>query len=151
MAERYKVIGESTETPEPEKPRTAKVVRPTEKTEPIRELTTAQMIANGMINTPDDRLPEMTILTKRMAFLISVQYILNPRFTVDGRVRDADGNLKLDADGDYILIDLPSVWENIYMKLCRSIGGKWADNYQELMRIQVAGIDDDDFDMGDAQ
>lgn len=137
--QRYKVVGESAEAPEPEKPRTAKIAPPPKKEQPEPELSAGQRIMRAITDTPDDRMPEMTYLTKQMAFYISLQVIQNPVFAVNA----------VDADGH--IIDLPSSWEKIYYKLSRSVGGVWAGNAHELAKIQMAGIDDDDMGMGDAQ
>lgn len=137
--QRYKVVGESTETPEPEKPRTVKVTPPPPKQEKEIVLTAGQRIMQAITDTPDDRMPEMTYLTKQMAFYISLQVIQNPAFAINA----------LDAEGH--VIDLPSLWEKIFYKLSRSVGGVWAGNAHELAKIQMAGIDDDDMDLGESQ
>ena len=121
---------------EPEQPKTVKV-KPQPKEEPEKpELTAAQRIMQAITETPKDRMSEMTYLTKQMAFFISLQIIQNPVFSVDAE----------DENGD--IIDLLSLWEEAYYKLCRSVGGEWADMTSELARIQMAGVSDDGMGMG---
>jgi len=122
-----------------EQPQTVKVKASPPKEEAPQELSPAQAIMRAITQTPEDRMSEMTYLTKQMAFNISLQTIQNPALAIN----------MVGEDGK--VIDLPTLWEKIYFKLCRSVGGEWADMTSELARIQMAGANDDDFSLGDAQ
>ena len=118
--------------PETEEPKTVRVTpKPPKEEEEQPELTPAQRIMLAITDTPDDRMSEMTFLTKPMAFYISLQSIQNPVLAVDAE--DEDGNI----------IDLLSVWEKVFYKLSRSVGGEWVDMTSELARIQMTGLQDD--------
>ena len=120
-------------------PQVVKVSASPPKDEAPQELSPAQAIMRAITQTPEDRMSEMTYLTKQMAFNISLQTIQNPALAIN----------MVGEDGK--VIDLPTLWEKIYFKLCRSVGGEWADMTSELARIQMAGANDDDFSLGDAQ
>lgn len=116
---------------ETEEPKTVRVTpKPPKEEDEQPELTPAQRIMLAITDTPDDRMSEMTFLSKPMAFYISLQAIQNPALVY---AKDENGEI----------IDLLTIWERVYYKLSRSVGGEWVDMTSELARIQMTGLQDD--------
>ena len=81
----------------------------------------AKMLMRAIVNTPRDRMGEMTYLPRVMAFLLSVQHVLSPKIVFDEK------------------IDIAEEWEYTYMSYLRSVGGDHLDRLQRMAEMEIAG------------
>ena len=88
----------------------------------------AEKLMDALVNTPDNRMGEMTYLPRTQGFLLSLQHCMNPVY-----VFDPD-------------IDIVELWELTYMKYLRSVGGEHLDRIARLAEMEMAGDTGDDED-----
>lgn len=131
---------------DPKPPEPPPVVAPerirVKKEEPkeVEKETAAIKLNKYLFETERERMPEMTRLSRVMAFQLSIQLTLQPKDVFKGN----DGDEL--HDDDACPVDLATEWAHHYFALARSIDSEQIDRAGHLAEIEMAGGVDDDMD-----